>query len=104
MITVIFLHPLIFKIERLQAENTQEWSKREKLESDKLALERENKKLRLQIEVLSFSSLRKQTSPFTCSVLPCKRCLKVDPQNSIVMTQCSVSGWLPLSLEFSYNK
>lgn len=40
------------KIERLQAENTQEWSKRDKLESDKLALERENKKLRLQIEVL----------------------------------------------------
>lgn len=41
------------EIERLQAENTQEWSKREKLESDKLALERENKKLRLQIEDLT---------------------------------------------------
>lgn len=53
----ISVHPLNFKIERLQSENTQEWSKREKLESDKLALERENKKLRLQIEVLSFRSL-----------------------------------------------
>ena len=41
------------KIERLQAENTQEWSKRDKLESEKLALERENKKMRLQIEVLN---------------------------------------------------
>jgi len=49
---LIFLRPLILKIERLQAENTLEWSKRDKLESDKLALERENKKLRLQIEVL----------------------------------------------------
>ena len=48
---LIFLHPVIFKIERLQAENSLEWSKRDKLESDKLALERENKKLRLQIEV-----------------------------------------------------
>ena len=35
----------------MQAENTQEWSKRDKLESEKLALERENKKMRLQIEV-----------------------------------------------------
>lgn len=40
-----------FKVERLQVENSQEWSKREKLESDKLNLERENKKLRFQIEV-----------------------------------------------------
>ena len=37
----------------MQAENTQEWSKRDKLESEKLALERENKKMRLQIEVLN---------------------------------------------------
>lgn len=42
----------LFQIERLQEENAQEWSKREKLESDKLVLERENKKLRLQIEVM----------------------------------------------------
>lgn len=41
------------EIERLQEENAQEWSKREKLESDKLVLERENKKLRLQIEDLT---------------------------------------------------
>ena len=37
----------------MQAENAQEWSKRDKLESEKLALERENKKMRLQIEVLN---------------------------------------------------
>ncbi|CAH3160746.1 unnamed protein product [Porites evermanni] len=41
------------EIERLQLENTEEWGRREKLESDKLALEREIKKLRLQIEDLS---------------------------------------------------
>lgn len=41
------------EIERLQAENTQEWSKRDKLESEKLALERENKKMRLQMEDLT---------------------------------------------------
>lgn len=51
------MYSLILKIERLQAENSQEWSKREKLESDKLAFERENKKLRLQIEVLSFTTI-----------------------------------------------
>ena len=43
---------IYWQIERLQLENTEEWGRREKLESDKLALEREIKKLRLQIEVL----------------------------------------------------
>jgi len=47
------INELRAEIERLQAENSQEWSKREMLESDKLALERENKKLRLQIEDLT---------------------------------------------------
>uniref|UniRef100_A0A2C9K322 Coiled-coil domain-containing protein 102A n=1 Tax=Biomphalaria glabrata TaxID=6526 RepID=A0A2C9K322_BIOGL len=37
------------ELERIQAENANEWAKREHLESDKLALERDNKKLRLQI-------------------------------------------------------
>ncbi|XP_001633645.2 coiled-coil domain-containing protein 102A [Nematostella vectensis] len=40
------------EIERLQIENSQEWGKREKLESEKLSLERENKKLKHQIEDL----------------------------------------------------
>lgn len=47
------INDLRAEVERLQVENTHEWSKREKLESDKLALERENKKLRLQIEDLA---------------------------------------------------
>lgn len=34
------------QLERLQAENASEWGKRERLETEKLALERENKKLR----------------------------------------------------------
>lgn len=37
------------QLERLQAENAAEWGKRERLETEKLALERENKKLRCQI-------------------------------------------------------
>lgn len=33
-------------MERLQAENAAEWGKRERLETEKLALERDNKKIR----------------------------------------------------------
>lgn len=36
-------------MERLQAENAAEWGKRERLETEKLALERENKKLRSEL-------------------------------------------------------
>lgn len=39
-------------MERLQAENAQEWALREKLETDKLYLERENKKFRGEISRL----------------------------------------------------
>ena len=37
------------ELERLQEENASEWGKRERLETEKLSLERENKKLRSQI-------------------------------------------------------
>ncbi|XP_014243545.1 coiled-coil domain-containing protein 102A [Cimex lectularius] len=37
------------QLERLQAENAAEWGKRERLETEKLALERENKKLRADL-------------------------------------------------------
>jgi coiled-coil domain-containing protein 102 len=36
----------------LQAENASEWGKRERLETEKLSLERENKKLRVEIKDL----------------------------------------------------
>jgi coiled-coil domain-containing protein 102A len=36
-------------LERLQAENAAEWGKRERLETEKLALERDNKKLRAEL-------------------------------------------------------
>lgn len=36
-------------MERLQAENAAEWGKRERLETEKLALERDNKKLRAEL-------------------------------------------------------
>nr|XP_033798270.1 coiled-coil domain-containing protein 102A [Geotrypetes seraphini] len=52
------------EMERLQAENAAEWGKRECLETEKLNLERENKKLRLQIEDLDdlLSHKRRQTA------------------------------------------
>ncbi|KAK9499507.1 hypothetical protein O3M35_002536 [Rhynocoris fuscipes] len=37
------------QLERLQAENAAEWGKRERLETEKLGLERENKKLRAEL-------------------------------------------------------
>lgn len=40
------------ELEKLQAENAQEWALREKLETEKLSLERENKKLRGEISRL----------------------------------------------------
>lgn len=38
-----------FQLERLQAENAAEWGKKERLETEKLALERDNKKLRSEL-------------------------------------------------------
>lgn len=38
-----------FQLERLQTENAAEWGKRERLETEKLGLERENKKLRTEL-------------------------------------------------------
>lgn len=43
------------QLERLQAENAAEWGKRERIETDKLALERDNKKLRNEIRDLQVS-------------------------------------------------
>lgn len=40
------------ELERLQGENAVEWEKRERLETDKLALERDNKKLRGEVREL----------------------------------------------------
>ncbi|XP_063910289.1 coiled-coil domain-containing protein 102A isoform X2 [Zophobas morio] len=43
------LNDLRAELERLQAENAAEWGKRERLETEKLALERDNKKLRSEL-------------------------------------------------------
>uniref|UniRef100_A0A663MTD3 Coiled-coil domain-containing protein 102A n=1 Tax=Athene cunicularia TaxID=194338 RepID=A0A663MTD3_ATHCN len=48
------------EMERLQAENAAEWGRRERLETEKLNLERENKKLRSQIEDLEEVLARKR--------------------------------------------
>ncbi|XP_041454873.1 coiled-coil domain-containing protein 102A-like [Lytechinus variegatus] len=52
------------ELERLQAENAAEWGKRERLETEKLNLERENKKQRSEIEDLreTISIRSKQTT------------------------------------------
>ncbi|XP_077993363.1 coiled-coil domain-containing protein 102A-like isoform X1 [Glandiceps talaboti] len=47
------------ELERLQAENAAEWGKRERLETEKLAMEREAKKLRAQVEDLEENLLKR---------------------------------------------
>ncbi|CAH1779037.1 unnamed protein product [Owenia fusiformis] len=47
------------ELERLQAENAEEWGMRERLETEKLAQERENKNLRAQIHDLEMELERK---------------------------------------------
>ncbi|KAL4234711.1 hypothetical protein ACF0H5_006353 [Mactra antiquata] len=53
------------ELERLQKENADEWGKRERLETEKLSLERENKKLRTQISNLDEQLERKSTHAST---------------------------------------
>ncbi|XP_070765380.1 coiled-coil domain-containing protein 102A [Enoplosus armatus] len=48
------------EMERLQVENAAEWGRRERLETEKLALERDNKKLRAQAEDLEEQLARKR--------------------------------------------
>uniref|UniRef100_A0A8C2WFV6 Coiled-coil domain-containing protein 102A n=1 Tax=Cyclopterus lumpus TaxID=8103 RepID=A0A8C2WFV6_CYCLU len=48
------------EMERLQVENAAEWGRRERLETDKLALERDNKKLRAQAEDLEEQLAKKR--------------------------------------------
>ncbi|XP_053558700.1 coiled-coil domain-containing protein 102A [Bombina bombina] len=48
------------EMEGLQAENAEEWGRRERLETEKLSLERDNKKLRLQIQDLEEILTRKR--------------------------------------------
>ncbi|KAG5890035.1 hypothetical protein JTB14_021057 [Gonioctena quinquepunctata] len=43
------MNDLRAELERLQAENAAEWGKRERLETEKLAMERDNKKLRCEL-------------------------------------------------------
>lgn len=49
----------LLQLERLQAENAAEWGKRERLETEKLALERENKKLRGELRDMQEKAERK---------------------------------------------
>lgn len=53
------------QLEKLQKENADEWGKRERLETDKLSIERENKKLRSQIKDLDEQLERKSTHAST---------------------------------------
>ena len=52
MLDLIMITDYLFcYLEKLQAENTLEWEKREHVKSENLALERETKRLRSVIEV-----------------------------------------------------
>lgn len=57
------------QMERLQAENAAEWGRRERLETEKLGLERENKKLRAQVGDLEEALARRRRQ--TASALDC---------------------------------
>ncbi|KAF6723856.1 Coiled-coil domain-containing protein 102A [Oryzias melastigma] len=57
------------EMERLQVENAAEWGRRERLETEKLALERDNKKLRAQVEDLEEQLSRKRRQ--AASALDC---------------------------------
>ncbi|XP_066991075.1 coiled-coil domain-containing protein 102A isoform X2 [Anabrus simplex] len=54
------------QLERLQAENAAEWGKRERLETEKLALERDNKKLRAEVRDLQ-ERLERKGRPLSTS-------------------------------------
>lgn len=56
-------------MERLQAENAAEWGRRERLETEKLGLERENKKLRAQVGDLEEALARRRRQ--NASALDC---------------------------------
>lgn len=57
------------EMERLQAENAAEWGRRERLETEKLGLERENKKLRAQVGDLEEALARRRRQ--NASALDC---------------------------------
>lgn len=59
----------LLQMERLQAENAAEWGRRERLETEKLGLERENKKLRAQVGDLEEALARRRRQ--TASALDC---------------------------------
>lgn len=50
---------MLLQLERLQAENASEWGKRERLETEKLGMERDNKKLRAELRDYQERSDRK---------------------------------------------
>ncbi|XP_050300693.1 coiled-coil domain-containing protein 102A isoform X2 [Anthonomus grandis grandis] len=61
------LNDLRAELERLQAENASEWAKRERLETEKLALERDNKKLRSEIRDMQDRLERKSNRTLSTS-------------------------------------
>nr|XP_044998667.1 coiled-coil domain-containing protein 102A-like [Jaculus jaculus] len=65
---ICFLEPFL-AMERLQAKNAAEWGRRERLETEKLGLERENKKLRAQVGDLEEALARRRRQ--TASALDC---------------------------------
>ncbi|XP_076622312.1 coiled-coil domain-containing protein 102A isoform X1 [Colletes latitarsis] len=61
------LSELRAELEKLQAENAAEWGKRERLETDKISLERENKQLRNELHDLQERIESRRTRPVSTS-------------------------------------
>lgn len=57
------LSDLRTELERLQSENASEWAKRERLETEKINLERENKKLRSELQDVQVDRYGRRVGP-----------------------------------------
>lgn len=55
------------QLERLQAENAVEWGKRERIETEKLGLERDNKKLKAELQDLQERLAERRAKPTSAS-------------------------------------
>ncbi len=58
---------LHLQLERLQAENAVEWGKRERLETEKLGLERDNKKLKAELRDVQERLAERRAKPTSAS-------------------------------------
>jgi coiled-coil domain-containing protein 102A len=85
------------QLERLQAENAAEWGKRERLETEKLGLERDNKKLRAEIRDLQ-ERLERKGRPLSTADTDVRQ-LQQDLADRNKVSQ-SVNSWISIVILF----